>query len=305
MNPFPAAPNPCTCQASESRPIEQPLRPLALTVYPEGGLCNRMRVVASALAFAKSQPLSRVCVVWRDNSECAARFTDLFLPLLPDGSQAVCPPNFSLRPARMADLPSVRRLPLPRRSTTAFGTGRKGADDFLALLQSAPRRLYVATCYEFFPYAGIVNAADVFRPTPSLQQRIDALTASFPPHTVGLHIRRTDHRAAIASSPTDAFVNLTERLIATHADTHFFLATDDELLRRRFVEKYGERCHFAPSAPLTRTTAEGMFAAVCDLYALAHCSHIYGSIGSSYSDTAAELFGAPLSYVSQDGAGSE
>ena len=298
MKPLSVAPSPHTGHPHESHPLASPVRPLALTVYPEGGLCNRMRVVASALAFALSSPESRVRVVWRNNRECAARFTDLFQPLIPEGATAVCPPNFSLFPAHIADLPSVRRLPLPHCSKAYFGTGRNGVDDFLRLLQSAPRRLYVATCYEFFPYAGIVSAADLFRPVPALQRRIDALTASFPSHTVGLHIRRTDHSAAIASSPTEAFVSLVERLVDAHADAHFFLATDDAQLRRRFADSYGERCHFAPSAPLTRTTAEGMFSAVCDLYALARCSHIYGSIGSSFSDTASELFGAPLTYVS-------
>lgn len=49
-----------------------------LTIVPEGGLCNRMRTIASAYALAQNTN-RRLRVIWVVNDQLGADYKDLFL----------------------------------------------------------------------------------------------------------------------------------------------------------------------------------------------------------------------------------
>lgn len=49
-------------------------------VEPCGGLCNRMRVIASAVTLAEKNKIG-LRVMWRLNKACNCRLDELFLPI--------------------------------------------------------------------------------------------------------------------------------------------------------------------------------------------------------------------------------
>ena len=51
-----------------------------LTIAAQGGLCNRLRVVLSALFFSEEHN-SAVRVAWSKNKECFAEFDELFMSI--------------------------------------------------------------------------------------------------------------------------------------------------------------------------------------------------------------------------------
>lgn len=314
-----------------------------LVVYPEGGLCNRLRAVCSAMAFAGTHKDVRVEVRWVRNAQCGARFKELFentaaphnfliteasFPLrlailrllcrlkmnlagllaprlrrtdgrktlsLKKEKEEACAPSGSAPCQGKHTRPSTARTREARVGRWIFGPGGGQSARIEALLRRHGR-LNVATCYEFFPYEGLVSPGSVFRPTEGIQRTIAATTARFGKGTVGLHIRRTDHRKAIAGSPLQAYLDLVERLRAENPALTFYLATDDEAVKQLFLQRYGTAC-ITLQAPLERGTLRGMRAAVADLWCLSRTAGIYGSRHSSYAGTAGELYGAPLVYT--------
>jgi hypothetical protein len=161
---------------------------------------------------------------------------------------------------------------------------------------AAYRRILITTNGRFF------NDGPLFRdlsPIPKLQEII----ASYPVEGfVGVHIRRTDNRKAIAHSPTSAFVELMDLEVRQDERTKFFLSTDapgeEELLRERF----GARVVVHPKKSLDRTDSVAAQDALVDLYCLGNCRKLIGSYWSSFTDTAWQLRGVPYVIARQDGA---
>lgn len=106
---------------------------------------------------------------------------------------------------------------------------------------------------------------------------------------IGVHIRRTDNKKAIEGSPTDWFL---EKMRAT-TDVPFVVATDDVKLREELKQEFGDKCFF-PAKTVSRRSEEGMISGAADFFALAKCSRIWGSVGSSFSEIAARYGSIPL-----------
>lgn len=260
---------------------------MQLTVFPEGGLCNRMRVVASALSFVQSHAGVHCRVLWRRDKACGAWFDELFEP--------ISEPRFEVVRARCCQTPAWARWGRLCGRRVAFNFNRSGTDSLPALCASSPL-VYVASCYQLCSYASL-PMRQVFRPLPFLSERIEALCARFERPVSGLHVRRGDHSASIAHSPTTAFSSLLEQMRKEGRFKTVYLATDDARLRQSFIQRYGSFVATQPYDLSSRGTTKGMQQAVIDLFVLAHADHIFGSWGSSFSDTAAELFGSPLTIV--------
>ena len=267
-----------------------------LVVAAQGGLCNRLRVVLSVLAFARGRGDVACEVVWNATRECRARFDELFEP--------VAAPSFRIRTGNWTERPVARanlHLPGLLRRLTFDGrlkNYRPEGPDGLRRLVDGHRRVYVSTCYQLFAYGPAELAA--LRPRPALQQRVEQLRAAFGWHTVGVHIRRTDHRVAIEASPVGAFLAAMDRELTERPDTAFFLATDDEEVKSRLCSRYAGRIVVQPIAENRRDSLAGMESAVVDLWTLAATQKILGSYWSSFTDTAAELGHVPLEIIRQD-----
>lgn len=266
-----------------------------ITLVPQGGLCNRLRAILSALSLIEHGVLdARLVVGWDDGSECAARFDQLFQPLNS--------PHAVIGPRRWIDRPITRRnlhWPALVRHfvyTRQYANRPPSAEELRRCFDGhTDASVYVSTGLAFCDYPA--DYVRRLRPQQHLQQRIDALSATFDAqHTIGIHIRRTDHTTAIAESPDALFIDAIAGIISRDALATFYLATDDAALKRRLMERFPARIT-AQNCRGTRADIDGMEEAVVDLWTLARCSRIIGSYWSSYTDTAAEIGGIPLTII--------
>lgn len=155
-------------------------------------------------------------------------------------------------------------------------------------------KVYLSGGYSLCSYSP--QCLELLQPQPEIQRRVEALVARFSASTVGVHIRRTDNVKSMQHSTPDGFRRAMRKALAEDAETTFFLATDDALLKAELEQEFAPRvitCH----NPVRRDTLEGMCDAVVDLWCLAATRRIIGSYWSSFTDTAAELRQLPLEIV--------
>lgn len=262
-----------------------------LTITPQGGLCNRLRVLFSAIQ-AANNGVRPIEIHWARNPECCAWFEELFLP--------ISTPSIKVVHRKWWALPRTRRnLHLPEFLRYAMGYFVQRAncvpedDTEFYSLAKAPK-VYLSGCSKLCSYDK--SCVEMVIPEPSLKQRIDSIVQNFSAHTIGVHIRRTDNVVSIEHSTNQGFMRAMDRALEADSKANFFLATDDAALKRELIEKYGDII-ITQQAPVSRSSIEGMRDAVVDLWCLASASRIIGSYWSSFSDTAAELFDAPLEIV--------
>lgn len=241
-----------------------------LTVVPQGGLCNRLRVALSALsAFPDCE------VEWGRDKACYAYFDELFQPLK------------GVVRRRWWNVPQTRRnLHIPALLRRWIYDAQLVNAKALPVVIDRPT--YVSTGYALGPYGR--EWLQRLTPLDSIRRRIDAITAQFPPDIVGVHIRRTDNKKSWSHSSDEAFWRAMEATGGT-----FYLATDDLDLRQALCRYFNVITQ--PLSAVRRDTREGIEEAVVDLYCLAATNRLYGSYWSSFSDTAAELGNIPLSII--------
>lgn len=271
-------------------------------MIPQGGLCNRLRVVLSALAV--SELGADVRVGWSATRECRARFADLFEPLrtlhpdAPSIAEAEADGSFRITERHWYDVPQSRRnLHLPallRRLRYERQLVNYRGEDAAALLAfaRAHKSIYVSTGYALCRYAP--DMARLLTPVEPLRAEVARLTSAFDAHTVGVHVRRTDNAVSIAHSPLDAFVQAMQATLAADPAAHFFLATDDPAVRTSLRSAFPGRISCQEISAVRRDTLSGVRQAVVDLFCLARAPRLLGSYWSSFSDMAAEIGGHPL-----------
>lgn len=264
-----------------------------LTLVPQGGLCNRLRAVLSAVSLVEEQRLDAdIRVGWCANDECASRFDQLFEPF--DS------PRVAIGERAWYDRPITRRnLHWPAlvrmcRYAAQHSNTPPSPELLHHYFEAGRRSVYVSTGFAFCDYSPAYVRR--LRPLPHLQQQIDTLCRGFDEHTIGIHIRRTDHVTAISESPVDLFEQAIDEAIAHDPDASFYLATDDNSLKQSLRRRHPRRI-MAQDCHGTRSDLRGMEEAVVDLWTLARTSRIVGSFWSSYTDTAAEIGGIPLEII--------
>ena len=262
-----------------------------LTIVPQGGLCNRLRVVLSAIE-ASRRGVAPIQIHWGRDAECRAWFEELFLPI----SSA----TFRIVHRQWWAAPITRRnLHLPALLRRAMGYRLQQAnclpgndEAFYRMARGA--KVYLSGGYSLCSYSP--QCLELLQPQPDIQRRVEALVARSSASTVGVHIRRTDNVKSMQHSTPDGFRRAMRKALAEDVETTFFLATDDALLKAELEQEFAPRvitCH----NPVRRDTLEGMCDAVVDLWCLAATRRIIGSYWSSFTDTAAELRQLPLEIV--------
>lgn len=152
---------------------------------------------------------------------------------------------------------------------------------------------YIASCWRLFPNREFYKH---FTPVPELQDKIDTITSRFS-STTGLHIRRTDHKEAIANSGTEKFTTLIAEQIAKDPQANFFLATDDASTEKELKNKFGDRIITQAKMSYSRNNQQGIQDALIDLYCLSKTKKIYGSFRSSFSQVAGDISRIPVETV--------
>lgn len=117
---------------------------------------------------------------------------------------------------------------------------------------------------------------------------------------IGVHIRRTDHVAAIAGSKTEDFIARMNKVLKDNPDTVFYLATDDFDEEKRIKEVFGSRIITQKNKDLSRASKAGMHTSLIDLLCLSRTKYILGSKRSVFSKVSAELNNIPLYIVEKE-----
>ena len=263
-----------------------------LTVVPQGGLCNRLRVLLSAMSIAQQMHVD-VHVQWARLSECYATFDDLFVPI-DSGRLHITPMAWWACPSRKRNLHWPRLLRYILGYTCQHDGFEPHSLDQLPQELKQHHRVYVSSGCQFAAYSS--ECLHRLQPRESLQTRIDQICHHFSQDMVGVHIRRTDNAKSIQVSSVDAFVRAMRKEIANTPKVKFFLATDDEEVKQKLIAQFPHRI-ITQSVSVNRCTLEGMQDAVVDLWCLAHTNRLLGSYWSSFTDTAAEIGQIPLVIV--------
>lgn len=244
-----------------------------IIVVPGGGLCNRMRALASALTLAEEY--HKPCLVlWQLSDDCRCGFYRLFRRIR---AVPVTVINYRSRytVAVFARLSSVRYI------NAEITDAEKIRSDL-----SENKTVFISTYNRFYD----VQHFKMLVPVKSLQRKAEQMisgkeTGQF----VGLHIRRTDHAGAIEYSPSELFA---ERMKEFPPQQRFFLATDSPEEERYFLERFGDRILYNHDKVLRRDCSRGIRDGMVDLLCLNKCGIILGSYYSSFSQTAAD-WGTP------------
>ncbi len=256
-----------------------------LILQPIGGLCNRMRAINSARILSSMRD-EKLTVIWFNNAELGADFTDVFKPV---DSFKVINISSKFSPAKMWYQLSAKLFGSTVGNEDIRSNRSAGMLDE-SYVSSLKKLVYIATEEHFYPS----DDYSPFVPCDNIKRSIDKICSSFNASTVGVHIRRTDNNPSIGTSTTDAFVTEMQKKLDADPNTNFYIATDDLDEEKHLREIFGDRIISNESRDLSRASVSGIKDAMIDLYCLSNTSAIIGSFFSSFTDTAAAMKGIPL-----------
>ena len=248
---------------------------MSLVLRTQGGFCNRLRAIVSAVLWAEDLELSLVIHWPEEPGHMACRIEEILdtrtIPRLNSFH------NGYIRNARQvlshSDMETTlavqEMLPVSEIRIESYSIFHND------LLHKTQRAL------------AILRKIDVIT---SLKTRLDCVKEGlFNRSVTGIHIRRTDHVKCIEASPLSAF----EKYLDEADRGNYYLATDDLAVKVAFKEN---KKHFiaSPIIKLGRLNKEQQIHGVIDWLLLQGCTSIVASRGSSFSELAAWRAGIPL-----------
>jgi len=274
-----------------------------LLFVPGGGLGNRMRAVASAYELKRQTGVS-IDVVWITDWTFGAPWSGIFQPLEENGFKVR---DASLFDRILYDKPRRHNLWLPllpqklmfeqRIDDYEVTPLKRRGFDFAAW--AGGRRSYMGCYQEFGPIDSSIYPK-LYRPLEVVERLTETFTDQFAPHTVGFHIRRTDHNEATERSPLSLFISKAEEILSGNPSAKIFLATDDESVKQQLSRLFGNPIITTPAGTYSRETTEGMREALAEMLALSRTEKIYGCFGSTFPVVASRMSGTPLEVLEQD-----
>ncbi|MBL7728659.1 MAG: hypothetical protein JNM68_13270, partial [Dinghuibacter sp.] len=158
---------------------------------------------------------------------------------------------------------------------------------------SDKKKVYISTGHAFFPSP---YRYEYFVPTEAIARMVNGFLEGKDKPTAGLHIRRTDHAAAIAESGDELFEAVVRKELERNPAATFFLATDSPESEQNLKNRFGHAVYTHPKT-WGRDSEQGIIDAAVDLYLLSRCEKIYASFQSSFSETAAVIGNIPIHVV--------
>lgn len=238
-----------------------------LFVVPLAGLCNRMRVIASAAELAGRYNM-RLIVLWIRKQNMNIRFSDLFEPIphrvleFSDDqslSYKLCYHLIKLlRPVYMI---SDKYFDNKYQTNTEYFDRLEGHHGFLSTYHN------VTDTKDYSMFRINKSLIPLLFPKASLQD------------VIGIHIRRSDNTLSKDISPTSLFIEKMEEEIRINPAVRFYLATDAPEEESLLKEKYGDRILTYQKRSLDRGSKAGMEDAIIDLANLSHCKKSMAVIG--------------------------
>lgn len=267
---------------------------LDITLVPRAGLCNRLNAITSGILYAQKNPNVKLKILWWKSHDCCCKWSDLFQQL---------PSPFEIKPMRslVKNKPGSRKnLFIPDKLRNLFydvadNYGSRHSDEFDAYLtrlcvdKKERATVYVSSDNRWNECELRSSLASLFIPIDELQEKIKKYTSQYGENTIGVHIRRTDHKASINNCPTELFIKAMEEEIERDNTVKFYVASDDYEVKKQMISKFGKERVLTQDLVLKRSSVDGMKDAVVDLWCLGSCCKLYGSI-STYSYVASLLY---------------
>ncbi len=252
-----------------------------LFVVPMGGLCNRISVIASAKRLCAINQI-RCTMLWdwgNYNSLFAREPTLDFLNPKSFNSSGIH--LIKHRRPHKGGNPTNWRIPISTHQKIVL------------------RSRYVFCAVE---EPGSITHKDLERwlpkPTDLILSKVAAFKNSYFGKTVGMHIRRTDHKPATETTPDEVCVNVARQHI--EKEYSIFLATDnfdtEKMMRAYFGKKiiiYPKNPSLKIRWPRSQFVFEETMDDLVDLHLLAACEFVLGSRLSTYSLMAMSYNGSP------------
>ena len=269
-----------------------------IIIEPCAGLGNRLLGLGSAYAVAKKLD-RKLVVMWKREVGCNIRFQELFdLPF-----EVVEISENGLKKEPVAQILGDRAKKKWRNSADRFLEcdevekikEREGYEGLFRLIEQTP----VIYLKAFGPICEVTAESYSFvKPSKNIEEKGAYLFRELTGQCVGVHVRRTDHTEAIATSPLALFADRMKKELETAADTSFFVATDDKEVRRELKELLPDaKLIFPQSDVIDRDSKEGIEEAFIEMLALSKCRKILGSYNSTFSLLPSYIGNIPLETV--------
>ena len=253
-----------------------------LLFVPSGGLGNRLRAIVSAVQLSEATGTA-LRIVWFKDWGMGAEWREIFKPMK----------HYALREASLLDSlvydrPRKRNFFVPKLFQNLLFEQRIDEYDVTPLKRKN------------FDFCAVDNSlySDLFSPTDEIEQRIARNLEQLGDAPIGIHVRRTDNRAAIERSPISLFFDAMDSIVRDNPAQRFYLATDDEETKNEMLKRYGDALLMS-SSKAERGTTEGIKDAVVEMFTLARCREIYGTADSSFSVIASRIGDIPLTILEQ------
>jgi hypothetical protein len=263
-----------------------------IILEPQGGLANRMRVVASGLAVVRKSN-HKLAVIWNLNKELNCDF-DLLFNKIPDIT-------FIEKKEKLVFLHRSNQTKFIKKIKAYLRNKILGIDYFITegdmtdlkfrekinKIIKYKKNIFISTTQKF---GHDYNEFKHFVPVNKIQCIINKQIAFFGDNTIGIHIRQTDNFVSIDNSPVELFVDKIKEEINRNVNVTFFLATDNPILEDKLIKLFGTKI-IAYKKELNRNSQQGIIDAVVDMFCLSKTKYIYGSYWSSFSDIASVIGG--------------
>ena len=269
-----------------------------MIVEPCAGLGNKLLGLGSAYMMA--QKLNReLIVLWKREGGCNVKSTELFsLPM-----QVVEIGENGLKKEPFAHMAGSLIKAKYRKKATKFLEcedverikREEGYEGIWRVIGQEPV-IYFKT---YGPVCELSAESYAFlKPSRNIEEKGAALFAQLDAHTVGVHVRRTDHTEAITNSPIALFAERMKAELAADAQTAFFVATDDETVKAELRDLLPDvRLIFNEKGIIDRDSAKGLCDAFIEMLALSRCRKILGSYNSTFSLLPSYIGNIPLETV--------
>lgn len=267
---------------------------------PVGGLANRMKAIGAAVALSNDVQATTT-IIWYKDKGLNCPFDELFEPI---ENKLVTLRENSIFDLFLYDRPRKKNFCIPRffqkflfdQAMYEQDVCTRSHEGFDFLSWCLGKKSYIAGYVYFYPKEN--NKFSIFHPKAELMERIRETVKLFGKQTIGVHIRRTDNIESIQKSPTHLFIERMKAEVEKNPDTKFYLATDSDEEKNTMKEIFKERIITSPKQA-DRNSPQGIKDALVEMYVLSMTSKIFGSVKSSFSQTAAEIGGITCEFIKQ------
>lgn len=273
---------------------------MRLIVFPYGGLANRMRAIDSAINM-QNDGLCKVKILWYKDQQCGCAFTDIFSPVKEVKDLKTTKVYRLVMRILLSKNCMIRSVLYILQRMRFFRWYPKedidGPYNF-ACLKEGRYLVVLMETWEYFYEKDKFNS-DYIKIKDNATY--NSCCAHIDGNTIGVHIRRGDHKLSIQNSPLDLFESAMMAEHKKNINTNYLLCTDDDGIKDYFSNSVLWRnIVYIPAGVISRDSTEGIKQAAGEMYALSKTRKIIGSYWSSFSLMAAKLGGIDVNVMCKD-----